>query len=133
MSEQRIKILVVDDNEKTRDKLIEQLRFEDTEVVGESGFGAAAYTWAQQLDVDVVIVSVEEPIARSLRTVETLSVGARTWPVLGLSSQNDRETMRKAIVAGVRDFLVTPVSPEELRQTILNMYRVERTDRKSVV
>ncbi|MBA2277386.1 MAG: response regulator [Chloroflexia bacterium] len=132
MSEQPIKILIVDDNEKARDQLIEQLRFGDVQVVGESGFGAAAYTWAQQLDVDVIVVAIEEPVARCLRTVETLAVGPRSWPVLGISSLGDRETMRKAIVAGVRDYLVRPVSPEELHQTILNLRRVEEA-RRTVV
>ena len=132
MSEQAIKILIVDDNEKTRDKLIEQLRFEDVAVVGESSFGAAAYTWAQQLEVDVVIVSIEEPIARSLRTIESLAVGTRSWPVLGLSSQTDRETMRKAVVAGVRDYLVWPVADEELHQTIVNIHRTEQSRRSAL-
>jgi pilus assembly protein CpaE len=133
MSEQTIKILIVDDNEKTRDKLIDQLRFDGIEVVGESGYGAAAYTWAQQLDIDVVIVSIEEPMARALRTIESLSVGIRSWPVLGLSTQTDRETMRKAVVAGVRDYLPWPVSNEELHQTILNIHRVEQSRRTALV
>lgn len=132
MSEQAIKILIVDDDEKTRDKLIDQLRFEDVSVVGESSFGAAAYTWAEQLDVDLVIVSIEEPVARSLRTVESLAIGTRSWPVIGISSLGDRETMRKAVVSGVRDYLVWPATPEELHQTILNVYRVEHSRRSAV-
>jgi pilus assembly protein CpaE len=132
MSEQPIKILIVDDNQKSRDKLIEQLRFEDVSVVGESSFGAAAYTWAQQLDVDVIIVMIDEPIARSLRTIESLSVGAHAWPILGMSPQTDRETMRKAIVAGVRDYLVWPATDEELHQAILNVHRTELNRRAAV-
>jgi pilus assembly protein CpaE len=123
------RVLVVDDNERARDRLIEQLRFEDVEVVGESILGAAAYTWAEQLEVDVVLAAVEEPVARALRTVESLAVGARAWPVVGISSLGDRETMRKAMVAGCRDFLVAPVSPEELRTAIVNVRRVERSRR----
>jgi pilus assembly protein CpaE len=132
MSEQTIKILIVDDNERTRDKLIEQLRFDGMTVVGESNYGAAAYTWAEQLDVDVVMVSIEEPMARALRTAESLAVGARSWPVLGVTTQTDRETMRKAMLAGVRDHLVLPVSDEELHQTILNIHRVEQSRRTAV-
>src|SRR6188472_4368128 len=67
------RVLIVDDSEKTRDTLIELLRFDDIEVVGESTFGAAAYTWADRLDVDVVVMTIEEPVARSLRTVETMT------------------------------------------------------------
>ena len=132
MSDQPIKVLIVDDNEKTRDKLIDQLRFEDISVVGESGFGAAAYTWAQQLEVDVVIVSIEEPVARSVRTIESLAVGARSWPVLGISTQSDRDTMRKAVVAGVRDYLVWPAGVGEMRNAILNIHRTEQSRRSAL-
>lgn len=123
------RVLVVDDNETTRDELIELLRFPDIEVVGESTFGAAAFTWAAQLEVDVVLVTVEEPVARSLRTIESLSVGSRSWPVIGISSQGDRETMRKAMVSGVRDFLTKPLNAEELHATIVNIHRVEQARR----
>jgi cytochrome P450 len=114
-----IKVLVVDDNEKARDALIELLRFDDVQVVGESTLGAAAYTWAEHLNVDLVLVAVGEPLARALRTVEALTVGARTWPVVAHSPLGDRETMRKAMLAGVRDYVVTPASGEELRGAIV--------------
>jgi pilus assembly protein CpaE len=129
MSLPRTRVLIVDDNERTRDQLIELLRFDDIEIAGESTFGAAAYTWAQQLDVDVVIVSIQEPVARSLRTIEALASGARTWPVVGVSSQGEREIMRKAMVSGVRDFLVMPVSAAELRETVINVFQVDRARR----
>jgi len=123
------RVLIVDDSEKTRDTLIELLRFDDIEVVGESTFGAAAYTWADRLDVDVVVMTIEEPVARSLRTVEAMMSGARTWPVVGVSSRGDRDTMRKAMVSGVRDYVVMPMPPEELRATIINVHHIERARR----
>ena len=89
-------------------------------------YGAAAYTWAQQLEIDVVIVAIEEPVARSLRTVEALSSGTQSWPVVAISSRGDRDTMRKAMISGVRDFLVQPVNAEELRQTVVNVRHVDR-------
>lgn len=131
MSEQIVKVLVVDDDDKARAKLIEQLRFQDVQVVGESTLGAAAYTWADQLGVDAVIVSVQEPVARSLRTIESLSVGDRTWPAIAVSSSGDVDTMRKAIAAGVRDFLVLPLQPGELRKTIVNVVQTDRARKEA--
>lgn len=131
MSEQAIKVLVVDDDDKGRAKLIEHLRFQDVQVVGESTLGASAYTWADQLGVDAVVVSVQEPIARALRTVESLSVGERTWPTIAVSTSSDVDTVRKAIAAGVRDFLVLPLQPGELRKTILNVVQTERNRKEA--
>lgn len=132
MTQHVTRVLVVDDNEDVRDALIEQLRYEDIEVVGESTFGTAAFTWAQQLAIDVAVVSVEEPVARSLRTIESLSIGERTWPVIGISSLGDRETMRKAMMSGVRDFLVRPVANDDLHTAIQHVHRVE-TDRRQAI
>jgi AmiR/NasT family two-component response regulator len=70
-----INILIVDDNEKTRARLIDQLRFPDLRIVGESPFGAAAASWASRLDVDIVIIAIEEPVVRGLRTVDMLATG----------------------------------------------------------
>lgn len=131
MSINPIKVLVVDDNEKARDRVIEQLRFEDIEVVGESTLGAAAFTWAEHLNVDAVVVAIEEPVARALRTVETLTVGSRTWPVIGLSSHGDRETMRKAMVSGVRDYLISPVKGEDLRRAIVSVHNTDQIRRRA--
>ncbi len=125
MSETVVKVLVVDDDEKARRRLIGQFRFPDVQVVGESTLGAAAYTWAEQLDVDVVVVAVEEPVARALRTIEALSVGQRTWPVVAVSSLADRDTMRKAILAGVRDYLVLPLDAAEVRRTVVRAHQTE--------
>src|SRR3954451_20482649 len=133
MNNPTTRVLVVDDNEQARDALIELLRFRDIDVVGESTFGAAAYTWAEQLNVDVVLVAVEEPVARSLRTIESLSTGTRSWPVVGISSQGDRDTMRKAMVSGVRDFLVKPLTADELHGTIVNIHRVDQARRAIVI
>src|SRR3954467_3063385 len=119
MNNPTTRVLVVDDNEQARDALIELLRFQDIEVVGESTFGAAAFTWANQLNVDVVLVSIEEPVARSLRTIESLTGGTTSWPVIGISSLGDRDTMRKAMISGIGDYLVRPLNAEELHGTIV--------------
>ena len=41
-----VNILIVDDNDKTRAKLVDQLRYADIRIVGESSFGAAASSWS---------------------------------------------------------------------------------------
>jgi pilus assembly protein CpaE len=131
VNDSALKILVVDDDDKARARTIGKLRFPDVQVVGESTLGAAAYTWAEQLDVDIALVSVEEPVARSLRTIEALTVGPKSWPVVAISSLNDRDTMRKAIVAGVRDYLVLPAEPNELRSAVLAVQHAEQARRQA--
>jgi|GEM_PF-203670 len=120
-----IDVLVVDDSDEARDRIIEELRYPDLRIVGESTFGTAANTWADQLKVDVVIVAIEEPVARALRTVELLTTGSEAWPVVAVSSSGDRERMRKAMLAGARDYIVMPADEGELRASVIRVYKRE--------
>lgn len=120
-----VSILIVDENEKTRASLIEQLRYPDLRIVGESSFGATAASWADQLDVDVVIVVVEEPVVRALRTVELLTTGATSRPVIAVSSQNNRDMMRKTMLAGARDYLALPAPENDLRKSVIRVHQRE--------
>lgn len=126
-----INILIVDDSEKTRARLIEQLRYPDLRIVGESPFGAAAASWASRLDVDVVLVSIEEPVVRGLRTVDLLTSGETSWPIVAVSSRNDRESMRKAMLAGARDYVVLPAADDDLRAAIIRVHQREVERRSS--
>jgi pilus assembly protein CpaE len=120
-----VNVLIVDDNDKTRAKLVDQLRYSDIRIVGESSFGTVASSWAHQLRVDVVIVAIDEPIARALKTVEQLTTGAASWPVIAVSARNDREIMRKAMLAGARDYMILPAPEDDLRKSVIRVYQRE--------
>jgi pilus assembly protein CpaE len=120
-----VNVLIVDDNDKTRAKLVDQLRYADIRIVGESSFGAAASSWSNYLGVDVVIVAIDEPIARALRTVELLTTGAPSWPVIAVSAHSDREIMRKAMLAGARDYMIVPAPEDDLRKSVIRVYQRE--------
>jgi pilus assembly protein CpaE len=130
-SQGAVNILLVDDNEKARANLIDLLRYPDLRIVGESSFGASAASWASQLHVDVVIVAIEEPVARALRTVELLTTGSQSWPVVAVSASNDRDMIRNAMLAGARDYVVLPAANDELRKSVLRVYQHEH-ERRSV-
>lgn len=124
--ERDIKVLLVDENREALATLNKQLNFADVSVIGEAGFGPVAYTWANQLQPDVVVVGVEEPIARALQTVEALALGHPRWPVIVVSSKADRESMRKAMRAGADDFITRSSAPDELRAAIVSLARREQ-------
>jgi len=81
----------------------------------------------------VIIVSVEEPIARALRTIESLAIVAPDIPIVAVSSQGGREYLRKAMLAGAREYLTTPLRQDELRDAILSVLRIEEKRKLSQV
>ncbi|MBI2940038.1 MAG: AAA family ATPase [Chloroflexi bacterium] len=112
-----VRVLLVEESDR-RAELVRVLMASDVMVVGEAGYGTEAVTAAQELKPDVIVVSVEEPLARSLRTIEALALALPDTGCVAISSLSDRDAMRKAMRAGVRDFLSRPFRPDELQRSI---------------
>src|SRR5258708_28445463 len=69
-------------------------------VAAESGYGPEAVSAAQSNAPDVVVVSLEEPIARPLRTIEMLCASQPGIAIVVISSLTDRDALRKSVRAG---------------------------------
>jgi pilus assembly protein CpaE len=97
-------------------------------VTGEAGYGIEAVTVANEKSPDIFVVAVEEPVARSLQTVESLADAAPHTPAVVYSTMSDAAAVRRAMVAGARDYLIQPVKPEELVRSIHGV--LEQEERK---
>jgi pilus assembly protein CpaE len=97
-------------------------------VTGEAGYGIEAVTVAQEKLPDVFLVSVEEPVARALQTIESLGDAVPGAAAIVYSTVADAGAVRRAMVAGARDYLVTPLKPEELIRSLHGV--LEQEERK---
>src|SRR6266851_2677212 len=89
-----LKILIVDPHPDAVAGLRRALNsFGTLEVVGDAGFGPVASTWAHTLEPAIVIVSVEEPLTRSLTTIQTLTRGNPRWTVVGVKGGVGKTTL----------------------------------------
>jgi pilus assembly protein CpaE len=121
-----LKILIVDQQSEAVAALRRALNsFGNLEVVGDAGFGPVASTWALTLEPAIVIVSIEEPLSRSLATVQALTRGNPSWTVVGLVTQFDRDVFRRAVLAGARDILLRNSSPNDLHDSLLQARRAD--------
>lgn len=120
-----IKVLIVDEADG-RAAIRKALVSGGITIVGESGFGTEAFTAAREFRPDVAIVSLEEPIARPQRTIEALSAGDEAPAVIVVSSLGDRDHIRKAMLAGARDYLGKPIKSGELQQAIVVAHQSEQ-------
>jgi pilus assembly protein CpaE len=121
-----LKILLVDQNPAAIAGLRRTLNeFSALEVVGDAGFGPVASTWAYTLEPSVILVAVEDPVARALATIQSLTRGSPPWTVVALVGQFDREVFRRAVLAGARDVVLRSVSPAELREAIIEARRAD--------
>src|SRR3990172_4422043 len=112
------RVVVIDQDPASRAEVQKMLALSGFAVLGEAGYGIEAVSLAKTTEPDVIIIAVEEPLVRALQTVEGVADLLPQSPIVAYSSVRDSASMRKAMLAGVKDYLVTPVKEEELIQSI---------------
>ncbi len=127
-----IQVLLVDENEKSRMTLRRQLSLAGYAVVGESGYGQEAQFLARELKPDVILVSVEEPVIRPLKTIESYQVLTPAIPVMAVSSLQESGHVRKSMLAGARNYLIKPLNVEALQAAIATLLRQEERRRQTM-
>jgi pilus assembly protein CpaE len=123
----RINVVIVDDIAETRDHLSKLLSFEpDINVAGSVASGPEAITLAGETNVDVVLLDINMPGMDGIATAEQLAVRAPTSAIIMMSVQGEPDYLRRAMLAGAREFLVKPFSSDELAASIRQVHQRER-------
>lgn len=123
---ENLKILIVDQHPDAVAGLRRALNaFGNLEVVGDAGFGPVAVTWAHTLEPAIIVVSIEEPLSRSLSTIQSLTRGNPHWTVVGIVGQFDREVFRRAVLAGARDILLRGSPPHDLHDSLVQAHNAD--------
>ena len=97
-------------------------------VIGEAGYGVEAVTVAKEHTPDVFLVSFEEPVALALQTIAALADAVPNAPTIVYSSLADAGSVRRAIIAGARDYIIKPLKPEDLSRAVYGV--LEQEERK---
>ncbi len=114
-----IKVLIVDDIAETRENIRKLLQFEaDIDVVGAARTGEEALHMATETQPDVVLMDINMPDMDGITATEELLQDVPFAQVVMLSVQSDADYMRRAMLAGARDFIAKPPSGDELISTI---------------
>ncbi len=115
----KIRVLIVDDIPETRENIRKLLQFEnDVDVVGVSGSGRRGIEAVKELNPDVVLMDICLPELEGIAATEFIRRHYPTTQVIILSIQGDPTYMRRAMLAGARDFLTKPPAADELISAI---------------
>ncbi|HHX01609.1 MAG TPA: response regulator/pilus assembly protein [Firmicutes bacterium] len=130
MANSRIEVLIVDDVAETRHNIRKLLEFEeDISIVGEAGDGNEALRLAQELQPDCILMDINMPGLDGISATKRIyQVAPNCLPIV-ISVQGEQEYLRKAMLAGARDYLVKPFSGSELVNTIRQVYSLEQARR----
>src|SRR5574338_65748 len=124
-------IVTVDPDLGTRAETKRAAQIAHFTVVGEAGYGVEAVTVAKEHTPDIFLVSFEEPVALALQTIESLTRIAPHSPVIVYSSLADANSVRRAMVAGARDYIIKPLKPEDLSRAVYGV--LEQEERKQII
>ncbi len=129
----RISVLIVDDISDTRDSIRRLLQFEDDiEVMGEVGSGSEAILFAERNPPDIILMDVNMPEMDGIRTTELLAQRAPECSVVLMSVQGEPAYLRRAMMAGAREYIVKPFTGDELATIIAKVHEMDQRKREVV-
>jgi response regulator NasT len=108
-----LRVVVAEDEALIRLDLVEMLREEGYEVVGEAGDGAEAVRLARELGPDLIMMDIKMPGTDGLEAARTIA-GERLAPVVMLTAFSQRELVESARDAGAMAYLVKPFSKTDV-------------------
>jgi AmiR/NasT family two-component response regulator len=111
------RVVVAEDESLIRMDIVEILRDNGFEVVGEAGDGETAVALATELRPDLVIMDVKMPQLDGISAAERLTKN-HIAPVVLLTAFSQKELVERASEAGALAYVVKPFTPSDLLPAI---------------
>jgi pilus assembly protein CpaE len=126
----KIRVLIVDDIAETRENIRKLLQFEnDMEVVGVGRTGREAIELTKETKPDVVLMDINMPDMDGIVATEKIQRSVPSTQIVILSVQGDSNYMRRAMLAGARDFITKPPSVDDLTAAIRRAGKMAHDER----
>ena len=118
-----IRVLIVDDLPETRENVRKLLQFEsDIEVIGQAGTGEEAIQMAKEHQPDIILMDINMPGIDGIGASQQITESVPSVQIIIMSVQSDPNYLRRAMMAGARDFLTKPFGGDELVAAIRRVH-----------
>jgi DNA-binding response OmpR family regulator len=117
-----MRILVVDDDRAIL-KLIARVLRDEAYAIDEASTGEEARTLALVNEYDGIILDLQLGDRHGFEILQELRRSGRRTPVLLYSGRSDTDSIVRGLDAGADDYVVKPVSNEELRARVRTLVR----------
>lgn len=118
-SQEKLRVMIVDDIPETRENIRRLLQFDtDLEVIATAKSGKEAIEISQDAKPDVILMDINMPDMDGIAATEGVRKKLPYVQVIILSVQRNPEYMRRAMLAGARDFITKPPVYDELSAAI---------------
>jgi pilus assembly protein CpaE len=124
---EKIRVLIVDDVAATRENIGKLMEFQpEIEAVGQAQSGEEALIQAKALHPDIVLMDINMPGMDGIAATERLSVEVPDASIIIMSVQGEQEYLRRAMMAGAKNYLTKPFTGDELINAVKDAYARDR-------
>ncbi|QGU00105.1 Type II/IV secretion system ATPase TadZ/CpaE, associated with Flp pilus assembly [Candidatus Syntrophocurvum alkaliphilum] len=123
----KIKLLLADDNEHMRASLKELLELDDSiDIVGEAKDGKDVLDKIDNMEPEIIIMDVNMPTIDGIETTKQITFKYPQISVIMISVNDEQHNFKQAMLAGAKEYLIKPISPNELISTVKNVAEFNR-------
>jgi two-component system chemotaxis response regulator CheY len=113
-----ISVLIVDDNDMTRETLRVILRHENYNVVGEAMDGDAALEMALRLKPHIILLDVVMPKVSGIEALKSIRMVMQDVMILMVTANKDQETVSEAVKNGISGYIIKPFNAKKVLDTV---------------
>lgn len=128
---QDISILIVDDNDMTRETLRVILRHDTYNVVGEATDGSMAVDAATRLNPDIILLDVVMPKVSGLEALRSIRMVQPNVMILMVTANKDQDTVTEAVQAGISGYIIKPFNAKKVLDTVQGVAEKVRINRQN--
>ena len=127
------RILLVDDEALIREAVSENVQWEKYgyELAGSCENGKEALEFIEKTPVDVVLTDICMPYMDGMQLSERLGEEHPSIKIIILSGYDDFDYAKKAIRYGVKEYLLKPITAEEMGKALLDLKAELDKERKA--
>lgn len=126
-----ISILIVDDNDMTRETLRVILRHDTYNVAGEATDGSIALEMATRLKPDIILLDVVMPKVSGLEALRSIRLVLPDVMILMVTANKDQETVSEAVQAGISGYIIKPFNAKKVLDTVQSVANKVRSARQA--
>lgn len=113
-----ISVLIVDDNDMTRETLRVILRSDDYNVIGEATDGDVALEMVSRLKPNIVLLDVIMPKVSGIEALKSIRLISSDVTILMVTANKDQETVSEAVKAGISGYIIKPFNAKKVLDTV---------------
>ncbi|NLB54089.1 MAG: MinD/ParA family protein, partial [Syntrophomonadaceae bacterium] len=123
----KIKVVLADDNENIRQSIRGLLELDgEIDVIAEATDGKDVLEKIKTMEPEIVVMDVNMPGIDGIEATEYITLNHPNIYVVMISVDDNIQNFKKAMMAGAKEYLIKPLSPHELNDTVKKVAELGR-------